>query len=96
MSAILHPAVGNLTTKMTLIDISPAVLSSSNSTPAPIWSNNEGIPPPIILDMLEEPIVVLDELEDDIIDEELDIIEDELILDDPDIMELMSPPIDII
>jgi len=46
--------------------------------------------------MLEEPIVELDELEDDIIDEELDIIEDELILDDPDIMELISPPIDII
>jgi len=38
--------------------------------------------------------MVLDD-DDDIMDDEL-IIEDELILDDPDIMELRSPPIDII
>jgi hypothetical protein len=47
--------------------------------------------------MPEEPIVVLDELEE-LIEDELDIIEEELILDDPeDIIELIpSPPIDII
>ena len=57
------------------------MLSSSKSTPAPILSSKEGIPPipppPIIFDISEDPIMVelelmeLDELEDII--EELDI-----------------------
>lgn len=72
----------------------PAVLNSSKSTPAPILSSKDGMPPapPIILDMLEEDIEV--EEEDDIIvdDEDEKDLELELIILEPDIMELKSPP----
>jgi len=76
----------------------PAVLSSSKSTPAPILSKREGIPaPPIILDI---PLEVIEEEEEDIIveEDEKDLEELELIILDPelDIREPKSPPMDII
>ena len=75
----------------------PAVLSSSKSTPAPILSKRDGIPaPPIILDM---PLEVIEDEEEDIIDEEEEKdLELELIILDPelDIREPRSPPKDII